>query len=133
MGLWAKLTIDVIIIFAIVFSIVVSPLTVIAFVAWIEYYIYHDGPSQETPQQVGQWSPLVSIALLCISAAIYKLKYWVAPRHEIENDIQELKKEIERLENLRDEKSNTREFHSLHSLRDRFSTEGPHIDSSQVE
>ncbi|KAE8332526.1 hypothetical protein BDV39DRAFT_107820 [Aspergillus sergii] len=132
-GLWAKVTFDVIIICAVVFSIVISPLTVIAFVAWIEYYIHHDGPSQETPQQVGQWSPLVSIALLSISAGIYKLKYWVAPRHEIEHDIAELKKEIERLETLRDEKSNTREFHSLHSLRDRFSTEGQHYESSHLE
>ncbi|KAE8371312.1 hypothetical protein BDV26DRAFT_134542 [Aspergillus bertholletiae] len=130
MGLWAKVTFDVVIIFAVVFSIVVSPLTVIAFVVWIEYYIRHDGPSQETPQQVGQWSPLVSLALLMISAAIHKLKFWVAPRHEIEQNIEELKQEIERLETLRDRKSNTREFHSL---RDRFSSEGRHDDCNQIE
>ncbi|KAE8395937.1 hypothetical protein BDV23DRAFT_144026 [Aspergillus alliaceus] len=104
---WAKVIFDVIILGALLFSIVISPLTVIAFVVWIEYYIYHDGPSQEEPQQVGQWSSLVSVALLMISAMIYKFRYWVAPRHEIEHDIEELRKEIKFLEKLRDEKSNT--------------------------
>ncbi|KAF7588575.1 hypothetical protein BBP40_005494 [Aspergillus hancockii] len=101
---WAKVIFDVAIICAVMFSIVISPLTVIAFVAWIEYYIHHDGPSQEKPQQVGQWGPLVSIAFLIVSAAILKFKYWVAPRHEIEHDIEQLRKELGRLEMLRDEK-----------------------------
>jgi hypothetical protein len=101
---WAKVVFDVAIVCALLFSIVISPLTVIAFVAWIEYYIRHDGPSQEKPQQVGQWGPLVSIAFLIVSAGVLKLKYSVAPRHEIEHDIEHLRKELGRLENLRDEK-----------------------------
>ncbi|KAE8355938.1 hypothetical protein BDV28DRAFT_145736 [Aspergillus coremiiformis] len=99
---WAKVTFDIVIICALLFSIVISPLTVIAFIIWIEYYIHHDGPSQEKPQQVGQWAPLVSIVLLMISAAVYKLKYWVAPRHEIEHDIEKLKQKLAYLQGLRD-------------------------------
>ncbi|KAE8154344.1 hypothetical protein BDV25DRAFT_172375 [Aspergillus avenaceus] len=102
LGSWAKLTVDVVILIALVFSIVTSPLTVIAFVAWIEYYIHNDGPSAEKPQQVGQWSPLVSIAFLMVSAAILKLKYRVAPRQEIDHDIEELREKLNRLESLRD-------------------------------
>ncbi|OJI82806.1 hypothetical protein ASPTUDRAFT_124994 [Aspergillus tubingensis CBS 134.48] len=104
LGSWLRLLLDTIILCALVFSIIVSPLTVIAFVVWIEYYIHEDGPSQETPQQVGQWSPLVSIGFLLISAAILKLKYWVASREELEEEIEHLRGKLKRLERLREEK-----------------------------
>ncbi|CAK48354.1 uncharacterized protein An11g03660 [Aspergillus niger] len=104
LGSWLRLLLDTVILCALVFSIIVSPLTVIAFVVWIEYYIHEDGPSQETPQQVGQWSPLVSIGFLLISAAILKLKYWVASREELEEEIGHLRGKLKRLERLKEEK-----------------------------
>ncbi|KAJ5633389.1 hypothetical protein N7490_009728 [Penicillium lividum] len=93
---------DLTILFGLVFSMVISPLTIIAFVIWIEWWIHNDGPSQENPQQVGQWSYLVSIALLLISAAILTLKYRIASASELDNDVATLRKQLARLEKRRD-------------------------------
>ena len=92
LGSLVRLLLDLCILFAVGFSIVISPLTVLAFVAWIEYYIHEDGPAQETPKQVGQWAPLASIGFLVVSAGILKLKVWVAPRREIEWEIEQVLK-----------------------------------------
>ncbi|PYH42529.1 uncharacterized protein BP01DRAFT_359409 [Aspergillus saccharolyticus JOP 1030-1] len=100
LGSLMRLLLDVCILFAVVFSIIISPLTVLAFVAWIEYYIYEDGPAQETPKQVGQWAPLASIGFLVVSAAILKLKEVVAPRREIEWEIGEVRRRLKRLEEM---------------------------------
>ncbi|RAL10211.1 uncharacterized protein BO97DRAFT_407110 [Aspergillus homomorphus CBS 101889] len=100
LGSLVRLLLDLCILCALVFSIIVSPLTVVAFVAWIEYYIHEDGPAQETPQQVGQWAPLASIGFLVLSAGILKLKVWVAPRSEIEWEIGELRRRVKRLEEM---------------------------------
>ncbi|PWY68967.1 integral membrane protein [Aspergillus sclerotioniger CBS 115572] len=100
-GLWIRLLLDTAILCTLVFSIIVSPLTVIAFVVWIEYYIHEDGPSQETPRQVGQWAPLASIAFLVVSAAVLKVRYWVASGEELEEEIAWLRGEVERLERIR--------------------------------
>ncbi|KAL2840397.1 hypothetical protein BJY01DRAFT_250019 [Aspergillus pseudoustus] len=99
-GAWLRLLLDLCILFAVVFSVVVSPLTVVAFVVWIEYYIHTDGPAQETPKQVGQWAPLASIGFLVLSAGILKLKEWVAPKEEIEYEIAILQAKIENLQRM---------------------------------
>lgn len=95
------LLVDVAILFGILFSMIVSPFTIIAFVIWIEYQIYNDGPEQESPRQVGQWTYPASIGLLAISAAILKLKYKLASSAELEKNISELKTRLEKLENLK--------------------------------
>lgn len=77
---------------------IISPFTIIAFVAWAEWTLYNDGPAQENPQQVGQWSFLVSIALLLISAAILTLKYRLATTSELDEEIAKLKSDLEKLE-----------------------------------
>ncbi|PYI23989.1 hypothetical protein BO99DRAFT_322432 [Aspergillus violaceofuscus CBS 115571] len=100
LGFLVRLLLDLCILFAVVFSIVISPLTVLAFVAWIEYYIHEDGPAQETPKQVGQWAPLASIGFLVVSAGILKLKVWVAPRREIEWEIEQVRGRLKRLEGM---------------------------------
>ncbi|PYH86339.1 hypothetical protein BO82DRAFT_428772 [Aspergillus uvarum CBS 121591] len=100
LGSLVRLLADLCILFAVVFSIVISPLTVLAFVAWIEYYIHEDGPAQETPKQVGQWAPLASIGFLVVSAGILKLKVWVAPRQEIEWEIEQVRGRLKRLEGM---------------------------------
>ncbi|RAK95684.1 uncharacterized protein BO80DRAFT_486062 [Aspergillus ibericus CBS 121593] len=103
-GLWIRQLLDTVILCTLVFSMIVSPLTVIAFVVWIEYYIHEDGPSQETPKQVGQWSPLASIGFLLVSAAVLKMKYWVAAREELDEEIGRMRGELERLEKMRAER-----------------------------
>ncbi|CAG7964930.1 unnamed protein product [Penicillium olsonii] len=92
------ISVDAVILFGIVFSMIVSPFTIVAFVAWIEFQIYNDGPSQESPRQVGQWAYLVSIALLVISAGILTLKYKIASSTELQNEIEQTKKHLEYLE-----------------------------------
>lgn len=89
---------DFAILFGLVFSMIISPFTIIAFVAWAEWTLYNDGPAQENPQQVGQWSFLVSIALLLISAAILTLKYRLATTSELDEEIAKLKSDLEKLE-----------------------------------
>lgn len=96
---------DAWILFGLVFSMIISPLTIIAFVVWIEWWIYNDGPSQEHPQQVGQWSYLVSIALLLVSAGILSLKYKLATTSELDNEIEKTKTQLEKLQQSRDARS----------------------------
>ncbi|KAJ5151624.1 hypothetical protein N7492_009919 [Penicillium capsulatum] len=93
---------DVAILFGLLFSMIIIPLTVIAFVVWIEWCIHHDGPQQENPQQVGQWSYLVSIGLLLLSAAILMLKYRLATRSELDTEIDRLQKHLAKLEMRRE-------------------------------
>lgn len=86
------------ILFGLVFSMFISPFTIIAFVAWAEWTIYNDGPAQESPRQVGQWSYLVSIGLLLVSAAILTLKYRLATTSELDEEIGKLRHDLEKLE-----------------------------------
>lgn len=101
---WLHFIIDVAILVGLVFSIIISPLTVIAFVVWIEWYIRNDGPSQESPQQIGQWSYLLSIGLLLISAALLKLKYRLASQKELDYELDKTRRHLENLQNIRTEK-----------------------------
>ncbi|CAI7617288.1 unnamed protein product [Penicillium glandicola] len=79
--------VDAAILFGILFSIIVSPFIIIAFVIWIEIQISNDEPSEESPSQVGQWAYPTSLPLLVISAAILKLKYRLASPVELESEI----------------------------------------------
>lgn len=97
--------VDVAILFGILFSMIVSPFTIVAFVVWIEIQIYNDGPSEETPSQVGQWAYLTSLALLLISAAILKLKYRLASSAELEREIVTVKQHLGNLEKMKEARS----------------------------
>lgn len=97
--------VDVTILFGILFSMIVSPFTIVAFVVWIEIQIYNDGPSEETPSQVGQWAYLTSLALLLISAAILKLKYRLASSAELEREIVTVKQHLGNLEKMKEARS----------------------------
>ncbi|CAI7649523.1 unnamed protein product [Penicillium discolor] len=97
--------VDATILFGILFSMIVSPFTIVAFVVWIEIQIYNDGPSEETPSQVGQWAYLTSLALLLISAAILKLKYRLASSAELEREIVTVKQHLGNLEKMKEARS----------------------------
>ncbi|KAJ6188032.1 hypothetical protein N7519_002940 [Penicillium mononematosum] len=97
--------VDAAILFGILFSMIVSPFTIVAFVVWIEIQISNDGPSEETPSQVGQWAYPTSLALLVISAAILKLKYRLASSVELEREISALKQHLEDLEKMKEARS----------------------------
>jgi hypothetical protein len=96
-----RLLADSLILIGLLLSIIISPLTLIAFVAWIEWYIYNDGPPQENPQQVAQWSPMVSIGLLLISALILRWKYHVASTQELDDKICTLRARLADVERRR--------------------------------
>ncbi|RHZ56599.1 uncharacterized protein CDV56_106968 [Aspergillus thermomutatus] len=96
-----RLLADSLLLIGLLLSIIISPLTLIAFVAWIEWYIHNDGPSQENPQQVGQWSYLVSIGLLLISALILRWKYHVASTQELDDEICTLRARLTDVERRR--------------------------------
>ncbi|EAL84233.1 hypothetical protein KXV68_003746 [Aspergillus fumigatus] len=96
-----RLLADSLILIGLLLSIIISPLTLVAFVVWIEWYIHNDGPSQENPQQVGQWSSLVSIGLLLISALILRWKYRVASSQELDEEIYALRERLADVEGRR--------------------------------
>lgn len=95
---------DFLILFGLVFSMIISPFTIIAFVAWAEWTLYNDGPAQESPRQVGQWSYLVSIGLLLISAAVLTLKYRLATISELDEEIEKLRDDLEKLEQRKEKR-----------------------------
>lgn len=97
--------VDAAILFGILFSMIVSPFTIVAFVVWIEIQISNDGPSEETPSQVGQWAYPTSLAFLVISAAILKLKYRLASSVELEREISALKQHLGDLEKMKEARS----------------------------
>jgi hypothetical protein len=104
--------VDAGILFGMLFSMIISPLTIVAFVVWVEWTLYNDGPSQESPQQVGQWAYLVSIALLVISAGILTLKYRLASSTELDNEIEALRKHLTDLEEKREARSTSDQLRS---------------------
>ncbi|KAJ5550252.1 hypothetical protein N7461_004950 [Penicillium sp. DV-2018c] len=109
-----RLFVDAAILFGILFSLIISPFTIIAFVVWIEIQIWNDGPEQESPRQIGQWAYPVSLGLLVISSAILKLKYRIASTAELEKEISALKKQLDNVEKIREgrSKSNSSELGS---------------------
>ncbi|KAJ5130018.1 uncharacterized protein N7515_006057 [Penicillium bovifimosum] len=111
------LFVDAAILFGILFSLIVSPFTIIAFVVWIEIQIWNDGPEQESPRQVGQWAYPASLGLLVLSSAILKLKYRLASTAELEKEISTLKKHLEDLEKRRKVRSGSNSI-ELGSLRE---------------
>ncbi|KAJ5101303.1 hypothetical protein NUU61_003525 [Penicillium alfredii] len=113
---------DVAILFGLLFSMIISPFTIIAFVAWVEWCIYNDGPSQEHPQQVGQWSYLVSIGLLLTSAAILTLRYRLASSAELDQNILQLSQQLADLERRRDVQAGTETITIIESRDDAAET-----------
>lgn len=85
-------------------AMVLTPATTIVFIVWIEWYLKRDLVSSEAPQQVGQWSSSVSVALVLVSAALLKLKYPLATETELVHEIGQTHEHLERLERILKEK-----------------------------
>lgn len=81
-----------------------GPLTIIAFIVWIEQYIHSDGEPNETIEAVGQWQFIVQIGIVLIAAVILRLRYVVAPEEEIQRDIVRARKHLEYLEKVSEKK-----------------------------
>ncbi|KAF2137970.1 uncharacterized protein K452DRAFT_93396 [Aplosporella prunicola CBS 121167] len=98
MKIWHSVFLDIIILTVLVSSMLLSPLAAIVFAMWIEWNLTGDGSAEESAKQVAQWAPSVSIGLLLVSAMILQLKYRLATKDEIEEEIEETKTHLKKLE-----------------------------------
>lgn len=102
-----RLIIDLLAILTLLAGIIISPLLVVAFICWIEWYIRNDGSANETINQVGQWSPLVSVAVVLFAALMYQLKGKLASSSEIRDEIWRTEMHLRRLKGQLEEKDST--------------------------
>lgn len=91
---------------------------VVAFICWIEWYIRNDGSTNETIKQVGQWAPLVSLAVVLFATIVHhllndRLSSAEEVRREIEETEAHLAKLRGRLAQSRDDASREIEMRSL--------------------
>lgn len=101
-----RFLIDILALLTLFVAMILTPVTIVVFIVWIEWYIKHDIVSSEAPQQVGQWSSLTAIGLTIISALILRLRYVMATRNEVQNEIAEVREHLVELEKLLEEKRN---------------------------
>lgn len=100
-----RLIIDLLAILTLLAGIVISPLLVVAFICWIEWYIRNDGSTNESISQVGQWSPLVSVAVVLFAAMVYQLKGKLATLDEIRDEIRTTELHLRKLKGQLEERS----------------------------
>ena len=83
-----RLIIDISALTTLLAGIIISPLLVVAFICWIEWYIRNDGATNETINQVGQWSPLVSVGIVLFVVLVYEVcKDRLASTSELRDEI----------------------------------------------
>lgn len=104
-----RFVLDMIALLTLFVAMVLTPMTIVVFIIWIEWYIHHDLVSSEAPQQVGQWGALASVALVLISALVLRLRYILASRGEVESEIKEVREHLVQLEKLLGEKRDKEE------------------------
>lgn len=102
-----RLMIDLLAILTLLAGIVISPLLVIAFICWIEWYIRNDGATNETINQVGQWSPLVSVAVVLFATLVYQLKGKIASKSEIRDEIWQTEMHLRKLKGQLEERDSS--------------------------
>ena len=100
---------------ALFLATVFVPLTTIAFIVWIEWYIHRDFISDDALKLVSQWSSLVAIGLVLCSATILRLRYRIAPDDEIEKDLQEWRADLRELELLQQQRQERAQGLRVHS------------------
>lgn len=100
-----RLVVDIFALMTLLAGIAISPPLVVAFICWIEWYIRNDGSTNETINQVGQWSPLVSVAVVLFAAVVYQWKGRLASRDEVEEEIREAELHLRHLKGQLEEKS----------------------------
>lgn len=99
-----RLIIDILALLTLLAGIAISPALVVAFICWIEWYIRNDGSTNETINQVGQWSPLVSVAVVLLAAMVYQLKEKLASKDELREEIRKSELHLRRLKSRLEEK-----------------------------
>lgn len=107
-GMFLRFLLDIVALIILFIAMILTPGTIIVFVVWIERYIHRDLISSEAPQQVGQWTSSVSVALVLVSALVLRLRYPMASEREIADEIANTKEHLERLEELLAQKQKRR-------------------------
>ncbi|KAF3001813.1 hypothetical protein E8E13_003021 [Curvularia kusanoi] len=103
-----RLFIDILALLTLLAGIIISPFLVVAFICWIEWYIRNDGSTNETINQVGQWAPLVSIAVVLFAALVYEvLKGRLASASELRDEIWRTELQLRKLKGQLEEKTSS--------------------------
>jgi hypothetical protein len=102
-----RLIIDIFALLTLLAGIIISPPLVVAFICWIEWYIRNDGSTNETINQVGQWSPLVSVAVVLFAALVYQLKGKLASADEIRDEIWRTEMHLRKLKGQLEKKNSS--------------------------
>jgi len=102
-----RLVIDVLALITLIAGFTLFPIVIVAFICWIEWYIRNDGATNETINQVGQWYPLVSLAVVLLSAVVYQARGKLASRTELKEEILSTKLRLRKLEGLLEKKMST--------------------------
>lgn len=92
-----RLFIDVLALVIVFAGLTLFPVVVVAFICWIEWYIRNDGDTNETIKQVGQWAPLVSVAVVLMATTLYRLQKRLADKDELAREIRDLEVRIRTL------------------------------------
>ncbi|KAL5386450.1 hypothetical protein DPSP01_004175 [Paraphaeosphaeria sporulosa] len=93
-----RLLTDITALIILVAVFLLSPCIVVAFICWIEWYIRNDGSTNESINQVGQWAPLVSVAVVLLASTVYHvLKDPLANAHEIRTEIEQKEASLQKL------------------------------------
>jgi hypothetical protein len=77
-----------------------SPLTIIVFIIWIEQYIRTDGSPRESIEAVGQWAFIVQIGIVLVAVLTIRFRYRVASEDEVHRDIERAKCHVGELERI---------------------------------
>ncbi|OAL52707.1 hypothetical protein IQ07DRAFT_506066 [Pyrenochaeta sp. DS3sAY3a] len=92
-----RFVIDVLMLVTLIACFTLFPVVVLAFIGWIEWYIRNDGSTNESINQVGQWAPLVSVAVILFAGLFYQLQGRLASVEEIRLDIQSTERHLRTL------------------------------------
>ncbi|KAJ9635615.1 uncharacterized protein PV06_02844 [Exophiala oligosperma] len=97
-------SLDLLVILVLFAAMLFGPLTVIAFIIWIEHYIHQDGAPTESPRAVGQWGITVQLGVVLFAACVLRLKYRVASEEEVRREIEHRTEELDKLKIIADQK-----------------------------
>ncbi|PVH97896.1 hypothetical protein DM02DRAFT_596917 [Periconia macrospinosa] len=111
--IFPRLILDGLAMLTLMAGLCISGPLVVAFTCWVEWYIRNDGASNETIKQVGQWSTLVSIAVVLLATVARQfLKDRLSSAEEVRTEIltteahlQKLRTRLRHLEEITEKKN----------------------------
>lgn len=107
----ARLLVDTTALVTLITVFIASPCVIVAFICWIEWYIRNDGDPNESISQVGQWAPLVSVAVVLIASSVYHLaKEPLASERELRQEIKQKEASLEKLRAKLEKRQETEDF-----------------------